>query len=367
MFRIRFITPRVPTLWVILVLLMTGAPSAHAWYDHTVVMKWVQARLEKEAPLPKGNWNDSLPKDATPDKKRYSEIAALLLLNPTAEIKSTEAKTYSELLRIAPEDPDHGLDHDLPDSSDPSDDRKYMGGMKGPGSQGFRHMFWPGWKWKNPVATFQIPARTLGQSPDRIELLANEARDLIRKGETAWGMRILGWTLHYVQDLTQPFHTVMFPSLRMMPLESIFHWPPQDIVKNVIGETTRVVTNYHWAYEGYVRHALLSENESPFKECFEKSAGSILVSSPRELALEIIDKSIKRAPGVGESLVNFVGTHLKASEVSVPLNPKQIDNEDLLKNLSRESARARLNHETCESFRLATDASIWITRWVIGQ
>lgn len=344
--------------------LLFGPRPAHAWYDHVVVMKEIQTRLMKEVPLSAGSWENRPHIDSSSLKDDYAEAAALLLLQPKAELKSAQAKTYIELLGLSVEDPDHGLDRDLPDSADPNDDRRFMGGSKGASSQGFRHMYWPGWNWKRPIATFQIPTHALGQSPDRIELLANEARERIRKGDAVWGIRILGWALHYLQDLTQPFHAVQFPSLEMIPLTALFSWPPASIFPNLVKESTRVVTNYHWAYEGYVRHALLSETESPFKNCFATSGGSLLVTSPRELALEVIDRSIKRAPMVGAALMDFVGNQLKSSEVTVPLDPKLVDNEDLLKNPRRESARTRLNAETCESFRLATDASIWLTRWV---
>jgi len=164
--------------------------SAHAWYDHTVVMQWVQPRLEAEAPIP-FSWNGPIPNEGSPEN-RYVEIASLLLLQKAAKLESAKAKTYSELLRLSVEDPDHGIDRDLPDSADPNDDRKFMGGTKGASSQGFRHMYWPGWDLKRPITTFQYPPHALGQSPDRIELLANEARERLRKGDTVWGLRTLG-------------------------------------------------------------------------------------------------------------------------------------------------------------------------------
>lgn len=346
---------------------MVFSSPAPAWYDHVVVMKWIQPRLEKEVSFPIGTWETALEKEPTSVKNRYSDIATLLRLRENADLKSADAKTYGDLLRLAAEDPDHGIDSDLPDSADPNNERKFMGGAKGSSSQGFRHMYWPGWNWKRPVATFQIPVHALGQSPDRIELLANEARERIRRGDLVWGIRILGWTLHYIQDLTQPFHTAQFPSLKMMPLTALFAWPPANVFPNLVRESTRVVTNYHWAYEGYVRHALSAGDTSPFKNCFSASNHSFLASSPRELALEVVDRSIQRAPTVGSSLMDFVGLHLKSPEVSIPLDPKQIDNEDLLKNPARETARNILNTETCESFRLAADASIWIVRWVFSK
>ncbi|MBS1961034.1 MAG: hypothetical protein JST04_02375 [Bdellovibrionales bacterium] len=346
-------------------------PSARAWYDHTSVMDRVQKRLEAEFPEPgPGNtWNGRLPLEANAPINRYYDVASLLLLQPRAaeNLPSKDARTLHDLLRLGAEDPDHGIDIDLPDSADPSDDRRYMGGTKGPSSAGFRHMFWSGWDWRKPFRTFQIPARALGQAPDRIELLANEARDRFRKGDVIWGGRILGWTIHYLQDLTQPFHAVEFPTFEMVPLRALLAWPPTEALDRLIRESTRVVTNYHWAYEGYVRHALLAGDASPFKECFEKSGGTLFVNSPRDLALEIANRSIERAHETGEALVAFVGHHLKEPAVSVPLNPKQIPVEELLKSPEKTAERDRLNKITCESLRLTTDATIWITRWVFAK
>lgn len=343
------------------------SPSAQAWYDHRVVMKWILTRLETEVPLPLKSWNGNVPTVAVSPETHYSELASLLLLQQNAQLISVDAKTYHELLLLAAEDPDYGMDRDLPDSADPSDDRRFMGGTTGPTSQGFRHMYWPGWEWKHPIATFQYPPHTLGQSPDRIELLANEARTRIRRGDLVWGLRILGWALHYIQDLTQPFHTVQFPSLKIIPLEALLTWPPRDIFPHFVAETTRVVTNYHWAYEGYARYALLLGDASPFKDCFAKSGGSLLATSPRDLALQVTSRSRKRAPKVGAALMEFIGTRLKDKGVNLVLNPKQISYEDLLENPVYETARLRLNAETCESFQLATDASVWLVRWAFAK
>ncbi len=349
-----------------------GFPEARAWYDHTVVMERILPRLEKEISSVKGvAWSAPLPHDPIGVPNTFAELGALLLLETNSELKSYSASTPREILRLAPEDPDHGFDRDLPDSADPSNDRAFMGGVEGAGSQGFRHMYWSGWDWRRPLATFQIPTRALGQAPDRIDLLAREARERIRNGDFLWGLRILGWTLHYIQDLTQPFHTVQLPSLAMVPWTSALRWPPRAGFEALVAETTRTITNYHWAYEGYVRHALLARtangvDASPFRECFEKSRGSLLVGSPRELALEVIDQTIARGPETGRALVSFLGTELKAPGISVPLDPSIVDVEGLLANPDIASARTRLNQETCDSLQLASDASMWIVRWALS-
>ncbi len=356
-------------IFYIWIAIAVHAASAHAWYDHTVVMDAIQPRIEREIPTPvdsKG-WTDPLRTDPAKHRDQYAELAAVLLLNPSARLKSEGAATFRELLRLAAEDPDHGMDSELSDSSDPNNDRAYMGGVTGPSSQGFRHMYWPGWKWQKPIATFQLPTRAMGQSPDRIDLLASEARERFRKGDVVWGARILGWTLHYIQDLTQPFHAAEVPTLRILPWKSLLVWPPSTMYPSLKNEATRVITNYHWAYEGYVQHALMQGRDSPFRECIEKTGGSILVNSPRELALELTRRSISRAHETGESLLNLIGDRLKEPGVSIPLNPAQVDNDDLLKNPGLAEARQRLNKTTCESLRLAADASVWIARWVLGK
>ena len=45
------------------------------------------------------------------------------------------------------------------------------------------------------------------------------------------------------------------------------------------------------------------------------------------------------------------------------LTVEEVDVADLLKNPSYATARDALNHETCESFRLATDATVWVLNW----
>jgi hypothetical protein len=228
-------------------------------------------------------------------------------------------------------------------------------------------MYWGGWNWRKPLRTLQYPARPLGQAPDRIELLANEARDRLKKGDVAWAGRFLAWSIHYLQDLTQPFHAVQIPTLEMVPWRALAAWPPTTAWESLFRGTQRIVTNYHWAYEGYVRHALLAGDADPIRECFEKSGGTILVNSPRELALEITARSIARARETGEAIVALAGRGLMAPGVSVPLDPARVDVEDLLKNPVRAAARDRLNRVTCESLRLATDATIWITKWVFAR
>lgn len=346
--------------------------AAFAWYEHGAFMPWVVDAMVKEFsivprhPIPK-LMREKLPKRNSDDERyKFDFLAQILLIQPDAQPKSMVAETYRELLSLAVDDPDHGLDKDLPDSADPNNDRTYMGGTSGHGSQGFRHQYFGGWKLSKPLATFQVPPRAMGQAPDRIELLANEAKKKFHEGDIVWGMRLLGWALHYVQDLTQPFHTVQVPTLRMVPWSSMFTWPPQNGFRNLVKESTRVITNYHWAYEGYVRTNLLKKDESPFKECLEEPSATLLLSSPRELAMEVIRQSVGRGPETGNAIMAFAGDRLKEPGVSIPLKTGDFDEHRLYTDPGRDAERKRIHEVTCQSLKLAKSASIWLVRWTFN-
>lgn len=353
----------------------TGAllpQAAYAWYEHATFMPWVVDEMVREFaqipdhPLPK-LLKQPLPKaDFRQEELTYEFIAQILLLHPDAEVRSLRAKDYRELLILAADDPDHGIDKELPDSADPNNDRKYMGGLHGTPSQGFRHMYFGGWKWRNPIATFQMPTRPLGQAPDRIDLIANEAKKKLQQGDLVWGMRLLGWTLHYIQDLTQPFHSAQVPTPAMVPWSSLLAWPPARGFENLVKESTRSITNYHWVYEGYVRSNLLKKETGPFEACLNEKSPTLLIANPRDLAEFILRQSVERSPKLGSELIDLMSTRLRDADVYIPKKQGGYDEARLLVDASLASQRERVNRNTCASLQLAKAASVWLMRWAFN-
>ena len=45
----------------------------------------------------------------------------------------------------------------------------------------------------------------------RVQQYLGLARFAFESGHDYWGYRFLGWALHYVQDLTQPYHSKALP------------------------------------------------------------------------------------------------------------------------------------------------------------
>jgi hypothetical protein len=84
----------------------------------------------------------------------------------------------------------------------------------------------------------------------RIHLYRSLASYALRTGHPYWGWRFAGWALHYVQDLTQPYHATVLPGVsvpRMLWINTLdllkFHAPKVRII--------RLVSNRHLALENY--------------------------------------------------------------------------------------------------------------------
>ncbi|MBV8501918.1 MAG: hypothetical protein JO006_09385 [Paucibacter sp.] len=84
----------------------------------------------------------------------------------------------------------------------------------------------------------------------RIHLYLSLARDALAHGRAYWGWRFTGWAMHYVQDLTQPYHARVLPGigtgrLIWIDLQDLLgrHGPKNDAINRV--------TNRHTVIEGY--------------------------------------------------------------------------------------------------------------------
>jgi hypothetical protein len=60
-----------------------------------------------------------------------------------------------------------------------------------------------------------------GIAPYRAGLYAELAEGAFATGHPYWGYRFLAWSLHYVQDLTQPWHTVFLPGFSFLSFSKV--------------------------------------------------------------------------------------------------------------------------------------------------
>ena len=328
-------------------------------------MPWVFTRITSdEMNLLRNPVSSSTPQQT---QNRFQEIAKTLQLNPKGKLLSDSEKTALGIMILAVDDPDQGMDQDLPAASDPGNERKFMGGLTGPTSQGFRHMFFGGWKLFHPIATFQVPFHALGQAPERIRILAKFSRTLFKAGDFAWGIRIIGWAMHYVQDLSQPFHAAQIPNVRMIPFSHLF--------TDLVPETTRVISNYHWVFEGYALAQIKDPEPSTLNVCLTKDAPSTLNwnptdknADPAQLAHEVAAHSLEIASEMGSALVAFTaaaGIDLKDPKIDLAHKIGIINYRELARLPELKGERERLEKVTCLALRNGFDASAKLIEWAL--
>lgn len=289
--------------------------------------------------------------------------------------KEPEISIYQILAGSSVDDPDLGMDQELPrdPSYDPNDDRKWMGGYEGLKSQGFRHMYFGGWKLAHPIETFQVPIHAEGQAPYRAELIAEKGKSLLKEGQTAWGFRLIAWSMHYIQDLTQPFHSVQVINLNLADWKQLLQWPPQKGLADLVQETTRIVSNYHLAYETYIFHQIRKGEQSPFKECLSspekftnlKMNPSSQELNPLNIALGVTDASIENASKLGPVLFDFFGKGLLSKEINLADNKGTVPYDELGTRPELEEPRQKLHQLTCVTLANASLASRRLIEWAL--
>jgi len=91
----------------------------------------------------------------------------------------------------------------------------------------------------------------------RAHLWRTLAAHALASGHEYWGWRFAGWALHYVQDLTQPYHSRVFPGVgvpRLLWINAVdkagWHTPKNDAVT--------LLSNRHLALEDIQRRGVIA-------------------------------------------------------------------------------------------------------------
>ncbi|MBI2712147.1 MAG: hypothetical protein HYX41_04690 [Bdellovibrio sp.] len=358
-------------------LVFQAGSASFAWDVHQTLMPSILEYIDASSP---GALKDTLGRVfptpcETDDQTLLKQIVPDFQLNPAATLPAFKVAQISQqcgvqapitireiLLGPSVDDPDKGIDRDLPDSFDPTNERDWMGGRTGSSSQGFRHMYFGGWTIKSPLTTFQIPFHEIGQAAERAELFGTKSKKFLNAGVGAWSIRILGWALHYIQDLSQPFHTSQIISFRIIPLYELLAWPPSQAWANLKKESSRTIANYHWSLEGYVRTRLKEGVASPFAECLRNpKAYSTLdveaLSSPREIAKEVAKQSIGIASRLAKAETDFFSMKLMQPDFDLSAFKGEIDYSDYGSRPQLTAEREALHSVVCQALANASIAS----------
>ncbi|TFW05331.1 phospholipase [Oxalobacteraceae bacterium OM1] len=182
--------------------------------------------------------------------RRATSARTILFL----QLREGEAVAPLEVVASASDEPDYGLDLGVWEDNDTPYGKVYGFGKQPFGSpklefssqaplhMGFFHENWIMYK----AAGFL--KRTFPEY--RIHLYQTLSQFAFRNGHPYWGWRFAGWALHYVQDLTQPYHARVVPGVGTPKLLWAntadllgFHRAKADAIT--------LVSNRHQALENY--------------------------------------------------------------------------------------------------------------------
>ena len=299
-------------LAIVCVFLIPGV--AEAWDGHRLIHERLIPSIEAAG---KGYLNQRVRVPCQEEERRETDSlakalgvnAAKIPLHSTAKCgkknASTEVTVRELMLSEWVDEPDFGMDQDLPSEADPAGDRAWMGGVSGPTSQGFRHMVFPGFEWSSPIRSLQIPFRPVGQALDRIRALRSATDRYRQQKNLFWALRVLNWELHLIQDLHQPFHVTQVPEIGMLPWKSLF--------SGFVARSTQTMANYHFAYEGLIQEMLREKAEGAIAECLAGGENRVF-SDPSELMKE----PRREAAKLGRSLLGLLGDYPKSPSVNLP-------------------------------------------------
>ena len=163
-------------------------------------------------------------------------------------LEEGEAVAIAEVLATASDEPDLGMDIGLFEDngtpfgkvygfgSQPFGNPNLDYGSQAPFHMGFYHLDW--------LARLAQPDLLRTFPLWRIALFGELADMAFRTGHPYWGWRFLGWGLHYVGDLTQPYHAIPLPGVGT--LEALW-----SVLQGKTPELVQLVSNRHGVIESY--------------------------------------------------------------------------------------------------------------------
>lgn len=186
--------------------------------------------------------------------------------SPFVELREGESVPALAVVASASDEPDYGLDIGVWEDNGTDYGRRYGFGRQPFGNPalpfGTQAPFHMGFWYESPIvyAAAGFLERTYPEY--RIHLYRTLALHALRTGHEYWGWRFAGWALHYVQDLTQPYHARVLPGVstaRMLWINALDIAGRPDAKKRAI----TLVSNRHLALENFQRTALLAEDRAP--------------------------------------------------------------------------------------------------------
>lgn len=174
-----------------------------------------------------------------------------------AQLKPGDKVSALDVVSTAADEPDYGLDLDLYEDNESEFGKKYGFGLQPFGNAaieyatqapfhiGYYHESWIVYLFAGFLN------RTLPEY--RLSQFLALSKFAFKSGHPYWGYRFLGWGLHYIEDLTQPYHCSVLPGnspLGMIWINTLAVFGFDGLKKEAIqriSERHEAIENYHYA------------------------------------------------------------------------------------------------------------------------
>jgi hypothetical protein len=191
--------------------------------------------------------------------KKVTQSAWIVVLNPPLEgLKTNELVSPLEIITTASDEPDYGMDIDLWVDNPGPIGEIYGFGLQPFGdsrfSLGSQAPFHMGFFYEAPIV-YKLSELDRTYPEYRIRLYLSLAKYALKTGHPYWGYRFLGWALHYVQDLSQPYHSTAAPGVSNPKLVL---YGALDLIgiDKPRERLVQLISNRHFSLENYAYHFL---------------------------------------------------------------------------------------------------------------
>ncbi|MGZ3772259.1 MAG: hypothetical protein ACXVCY_00195 [Pseudobdellovibrionaceae bacterium] len=297
---------------------------AWGWSDHHLITKEIlKDSISAEQKVPYTPLSDFLRSAGLIDENAFK---IQLKINKNYQFKNKiNEETARELsvldiLSIYSDEPDWGMDQEL-FSADQypelwKDEYAMMGGRSGLSSQAFRHMYWRELYWKHPLESFKLPLQKInssaGEAPQRAEVFIHLAKLAFAKNLPYWGWRFTANSLHYIEDVSQPFHSSQVPSKILIDMVLLQCITSREC-SNFVGRMTNIISYYHFAYEDTMSflfksdktNLLSSLKPNPIQSLNNNHSWSYLNMSPEKMTVQMSELSNTYSARAGRSSISF--------------------------------------------------------------
>ncbi|WP_438985097.1 hypothetical protein [Aequoribacter sp.] len=221
-------------------------------------------------------------------------------------LASGDFVSAAAVVATASDEPDFGLDIGLYADNGTEHGKRYgfgnqpFGnpnleyGSQAPFHMGFYHLDW--------LTSLAQPGLLQTYPLYRTELYRKLAVLAFSNGHDYWGWRFMGWGLHYVGDLAQPYHAVPLPDTGI--LKSLW-----IVATGKTGEALQLVSNRHGVIEAFqkavVANALVDQDwdQSTLREVAQLSPGALWAQNT--LVQELTLDAAAGAAGLDQALVRY--------------------------------------------------------------